>query len=83
MRVGFDPDAEQDRARQITSRLIELSGRHHDLNTYDQLEVHLIWFRSVSESKTFSITRNVAELERSSEDGESERNDRERLRILR
>lgn len=63
LKVDFDPTFDDKRAEQIYSRIAILSGRHQDLESYDQLEVHL-FFKPASEqeAKTRAISRLTSEL---------------------
>ena len=41
IRVPFDPISQDQKSQQHAHRLVELAQEHHDLSTYDVLEVHL------------------------------------------
>ena len=62
MRVDFDPKKDDANVEKIADRLIELARNHQNFRSYEQLEIHLVWFRAEKKSETLTIERNLAKL---------------------
>ena len=62
MRVDFDPKQDEAAVERIVGKLIKLARIHQDLSSYEQLEIHLVWFRAEKKAETLTIRRNIAEL---------------------
>lgn len=61
IRVGFNPQADEERSNRHALRLAELAGRHQDLSAYDVLEVHLRQPVPESTWRSWSAVRPVEE----------------------
>ena len=62
MKVGFDPTDESERAKSFANRVTTFIHKHHDLNGYELLEIHLFWPEPEKEIKQWAIEQKVAEL---------------------
>ena len=62
LRVDWDPLGNDDKVALMMSRLVELAEKHQGLATYDQFDVHLVWFRPEQEAVSRHETRMIQEL---------------------
>lgn len=55
MSVPFDPFVEETKATELNSRVLEISRKYHDLETFEQVQVNLIFFvpESAAKRRTF------------------------------
>lgn len=62
LRVDFDPTQEHPRITEMSTRVLELAREHHDVSSFEVLELHLFWPQPEKEikQKTFEIPMNVA-----------------------
>ena len=67
VRVYFDPVTETGRSEDIAAQLAALSRKHHDVTQYDNLEIHLEQRVPEAESRHWSVSKPVAEWEKSGE----------------
>jgi hypothetical protein len=59
--IDFDPHADETRAKEYARRLAALAAQHHDLSSYDVLEVRLVQRVGDSDSQMWSESRPIAE----------------------
>ena len=62
LRVDWDPLGNDAKVALMMSRLVELAEKHQGLATYDQFDVHLVWFRPEQEAVSRHETRMIQEL---------------------
>ena len=62
LRVDWDPQKNDEKVARMVSRLVELAEKHHGLADYDQLDVHLVWFRPEQKAVSRHEKRMVKEL---------------------
>lgn len=51
MSVQFDPTSEDDKCNEINQRLLEIARQYHDLSTFKQIQINLIYFAPETEAK--------------------------------
>ncbi len=56
MKVGFNPQTDEEQAAQTADRIVELADEHLDLADYDQMDLHLLWLRPEQELVTAART---------------------------
>lgn len=63
MSVPFDPFVEETKASELNSRVLEIAKSYHDLETFEQVQVNLIYFvpESTAKRRTFDW-KNPSEL---------------------
>lgn len=63
MSVPFDPFKEDEKCGDITRRLLEIARQYHDLATFEQVQINLIYFAPETEAKrrTFDFPGKPAE----------------------
>lgn len=59
--IDFDPHANEERAKEYGRRLAALAAQHHDLSSYDVLEVRLVQRVGDSDSLMWLESRPIAE----------------------
>jgi hypothetical protein len=61
LRVDFDPTQENPRITEMSTRVLELAREHHDVSSFEVLELHLFWPEPEQEikQKTFEIPMNA------------------------
>lgn len=55
MSVPFDPYVEETKATELNSRVLDISRQYHDLETFEQVQINLIYFvpESAAKRRTF------------------------------
>lgn len=51
MSVPFDPFVEETKATELNSRVLDISRQYHELETFEQVQINLIYFVPESEAK--------------------------------